>query len=62
MAQGSRDEMPDVKEFGEAIDVAIVMLDYYSRVDPESNRIHINIGHVREINKTKNKEQRKKRI
>ena len=39
--RGGKGEQPDPKELGEAIDVAIVMLDYYSRIDPELNRIHI---------------------
>ena len=39
--RGGKGNQPDPKEFGEAIDVAIVMLDYYSRVDPESNRLHV---------------------
>ena len=40
--RGAEIEMPDVKEFGEAIDVAIVMLEFASKIFPTLNRLSIN--------------------
>lgn len=40
--RGAEIEMPDVKEFGEAIDVAIVMLEVALKTDPVLNRHNIN--------------------
>ena len=48
--RGGKGKQPDPKEFGEAIDVAIVMLENKaagSRMDGK----HIDIEYVREINK-----------
>ena len=40
--RGAEIEMPDVKEFGEAIDVAVVMLEVALKTDPVLNRHNIN--------------------
>ena len=40
--RGAEINMPDVKEFGEAIDVAIVMLESASKRFPTLNRLSIN--------------------
>lgn len=40
--RGAEIEMPDPKEFGEAIDVAIVMLEVALKTDPVLNRHNIN--------------------
>ena len=40
--RGAEIEMPDPKEFGEAIDVAIVMMEVALKTDPVLNRHNIN--------------------
>lgn len=39
--RGGKGNQPDPKELGEAIDVAIVMMDLYSRIDPMTNGRHV---------------------
>jgi hypothetical protein len=39
--RGAEIEMPDPKEFGEAIDVAIVMMEVALKTDPVLNRHNI---------------------
>lgn len=50
--RGGSGNQPDPKELGEAIDVAIVMLENKAAGCKIMNRKHINIEYVREINKT----------
>ncbi len=49
--RGGKGNQPDPKELGEAIDVAIVMLENKA-ARGEMDGFHIDIEHVREINKT----------
>ena len=40
--RGGKGEQPDPKEFGEAIDVAVTILEYYITIEPVG-RVHVKI-------------------